>query len=168
MPDQSNRSINIGGNASNNTMITGDGNVGRDQITTTSTTTTIGFQQQQDKDEFLKQLDELRTALREVKTEVAGISELDIDLKEEIEAEVLEQIKELKEAKESAVELAVGETPSDDVLDSINKSIENAGGVFSSIEQIGAGVTGLAKQVAPIIRKAIPMLASARHLIGLP
>src|ERR1700745_3218887 len=87
----------VGGNAS---FSAGGDMVAGDKITqTTTTTVTKGFKQDDDKQKFLQQIDELRATLRELQTKTAEAPGLSQDAKDEIAAEVLQQVNTLKKAK---------------------------------------------------------------------
>jgi hypothetical protein len=80
----------VGGNAS---FSAGGDMVAGDKITQTTTTTTVnnGFKQDDDKQKFLQQIEELRAALRELQAKTAEAPGLSQDAKDEIAADVLQQ-----------------------------------------------------------------------------
>ena len=139
--------------------------VGRDKITTTTTNT--GFKEQANKDEFLAQVEELRAALRDIRSQVAGIEQLDEDAKEELEAEILQQVKALKDSRQEAEQIEVGQPPASDKIESVKATFEGAEAFLDRIKKIGETVTGFASEVVPIVAKALPLLASTKQLIGL-
>ena len=132
------------------------------------TTAHAGFDDQAQKQEFLKQMDELRSALREIKSQVEGIEQFDEDAKDQLVMELLQQVSELKQAKEDAEQLEPGQSPSADKLQSVGQCLDKAGGLLDKIKGIGNSAAGIAESVAPILAKALPILASARHLLGIP
>src|SRR6266478_2454244 len=96
----------VGGNAS---FSAGGDMVAGDKVTQTTTTTTInnGFKQDDDKQKFLQQIEELRATLRELQTKTAEAPGLSQDAKDEITTEVLQQVNTLKKAKDEAAGLPV-------------------------------------------------------------
>ena len=184
MSNQSNRSK--GGEATENAIQTGDqkisggfhfGSVGRDVNMKAGgdivagdkvTTTHAGFDDQSQKQEFLKQMDQLRLALREIKSQLDAVEEFDEDAKDQLVMEILQQVSELKQAKQQAEQLEPGQSPSADKLQSVGQCLDKAGGLLDKIKGIGNSAAGIAETVAPILAKALPILASARHLLGIP
>lgn len=138
--------------------------VGGDKVTTTH----AGFDDQTQKQEFLKQMDELRAALREIKSQVEGVEQFDEDAKDQLEMEILQQVSELKQAKQDAQQLEPGQSPPEDKLQSVGQCLDKADGLLDKIKGIGDSAAGIAESVAPIVAKALPILASARHLLGIP
>jgi len=107
MSDATKGGFNIGSVGGNVTVSAGGDVVAGDKVTTTTSTTTItnGFKQEKDKQQFVRNIEELRTALRELQTkiqEAAGVSQ---DDKDKIAAEVMQQVIALKTAKEEASSL---------------------------------------------------------------
>src|ERR1700720_4449446 len=72
---------------------------------------TNGFKQDDDKQKFLQQIDELRATLRELQTKTAEAPGLSQDAKDEIAAEVMQQVNVLKKAKDEAAGLPVAQEP---------------------------------------------------------
>jgi hypothetical protein len=131
-------------------------------------TTTTGFQQQSDKDEFVKQLGELRSALRDIKTQIADIERLDEDAKDELSLDILQQLSELKNAMAQAEGLDVGRAPPSEQFESVTGCLDRTGLVLDKIKSLGENASELAANVTPVLLRTLPLLASARHLIGLP
>lgn len=138
--------------------------VGGDKVTTTN----LGFDDHAQKQEFLTQLDELRSALREIKSQVESVEHLDEDAKDQLVVEILQQVSELQQAKQDADQLEPGQPPPADRLQSVGQCLEKAGGLLDKIKGIGDTASGFADSVAPIVAKALPILVSTRHLLGLP
>ncbi len=140
--------------------------VAGDKVTIT-TTNTAGFKEQANRDEFVAQLEELRDALRDIRSQIAGIKQLDEDAREELEAEILQQVRALKDSKQQAEQIDVGQPPASDIIESVKATLEGTAGFLVKIKNIGETVTEFASDVAPIVAKALPLLASATRLIGL-
>jgi DNA repair exonuclease SbcCD ATPase subunit len=132
------------------------------------TTTNAGFDDQQQKQEFLQQMDELRAALREIKSQVESVESFDEDAKDQLVMEILQQVSELKQAQQEADQLEPGQPPPADKLKSVGQCLEKAGGLLDKIKGIGDTAAGIAERVVPIVARALPILASARHLLGIP
>src|ERR1700732_3230832 len=91
MSDAPKGGFNIGSVGGNVSVSAGGDVVAGDKVTTTTSTTTItnGFKQEQDKQQFVRNIEELRTALVELQSkiqEAAGVSQ---DDKDKIAAEVM-------------------------------------------------------------------------------
>lgn len=136
--------------------------VGGDKVTTTH----AGFDDQAQKQEFLDQLDELRSAMREIKSQVESVEQYDEDTKDQLVMEALQQVSALKQAKQDADQLEPGEAPPADTLQAVGQCLEKAGGLLDKIKSIGDTASGIAESVMPIVAKALPIVASARHLLG--
>jgi hypothetical protein len=121
----------VGGNAS---FSAGGDMVAGDKITQTTTTTTVnnGFKQDDDKQKFLQQIDELRAALRELQTKTAEAPGLSQDAKDEIAAEVMQQVNVLKKAKDEAAGLPVAQEPAPATLQVIQQGLESTGTVLDA------------------------------------
>lgn len=139
--------------------------VGHDKVTTT---THAGFNDQAQKQEFLKEMDELRAALREIKSQVESVEQFDEDSKDQLVMEILQQVSELKQTKQEAEQLEPGQRPAEVKLQSVGQCLDKAGGLLDKIKGIGDSAAGIAESVAPVLAKALPILASARHLLGIP
>jgi hypothetical protein len=157
----------VGGNAS---FSAGGDMVAGDKITQTTTTTTInnGFKEDDDKQKFLQQIDELRAALRELQTKTAEAPGLSQDAKDEIAAEVMQQVNVLKKAKDEAAGLAVAQEPAPATLQVIQQGLESTGTVLDKVKTLCDKAIGIGKEIEPYVSKALPILLSARHLFGLP
>ncbi len=171
MPDQD-RSSGSGGISSGGDMQINAGGdvVGRDKVTTTTTTTTTnsaGFKDQANKDEFVAQLDELRDALRDIRSQIAGVEQLDEDAKEELEAEILQQVQALKDSRQQAEQIDVGQPPAGDTIELVKATLAETEGFLGKITKIGETATEFSTDVAPIVARALPLLASATRFFGL-
>ena len=70
-----------------------------------------GFKQDDDKQKFLQQIEELRAILREFQAKTAEAPVLSQDTKDEIAAEVLQQVNALKKTRDKAAGLPVAQQP---------------------------------------------------------
>ena len=157
----------VGGNASFNA---GGDMVAGDKITQTTTTTTVnnGFKQDDDKQKFLQQIDELRAMLRELQTKMAQAPGLSQDAKDEIAAEVLQQVNTLKKTKDEAAALPVAQQPRPETLQVIEQGLESTSTVLDKVTTLYDKAVGICEKIEPYVSKALPILVSARHLFGLP
>jgi hypothetical protein len=156
----------VGGNAS---FTAGGDMVAGDKITqTTTTTVNNGFKQDDDKQKFLQQIEELRAALRELQAKTAEASALSQDAKDEIAAEVLQQVNTLKKAKDEAAGLPVAKQPPPEKLQVIEQGLESTGTVLDKVTALCDKAAGFGEKIEPYVSKALPILVSARHLFGLP
>ena len=157
----------VGGNAS---FTAGGDIVAGDKITQTTTTTTVnnGFKHEDDKQKFLQQIEELRAALRELQAKTAEGPGLTQDAKDEIAAEVLQQVNTLKKAKDEAAGLPVAKQPPPEKLQVIEQGLESTGTVLDKVTALCDKAAGFGEKIEPYVSKALPILVSARHLLGLP
>ncbi len=154
---------NVGGNVS----IEAGGDVVGGDKTTTTTTITTGFKQEEDKQKFVQQVEELRQQLRQVKAEIETSEGIDEDEKDAIIMEVMQQVKTLKTAKDEAEQLSVQQEPSKEKRDVIESSLNQTSSLLDSATKLVGNASNLADKVGPLIKQATPILASAWHLFGL-
>jgi len=157
----------VGRNASFNA---GGDLVAGDKITQTTTTTTVknGFKQDDDKQEFLQQIEELRATLRNLQAKTAEAPGLSQDAKDEIAAEVMQQVNVLKKAKDEAAGLSVAQPPPPGTLQVIQHALESTGRVLDKVKGLCDQAIGIGEKIEPYVSTALPILLSARHLFGLP
>jgi hypothetical protein len=156
----------VGGNAS----FSAGGDIIAGDKTTQTTTTTVnnGFRQNDDKQRFLQQIDELRATLRELQTKTAEAPGLSQDAKDEIAAEVMQQVNVLKKAKDEAAGMPVAQQPPPGTLQVIQQGLESTGTVLDKVTTLCDKAVGIGEKIEPYVSKALPILLSARHLFGLP
>jgi hypothetical protein len=156
----------VGGNAS---FTAGGDMVAGDKITQTTTTTgENGFKQDDDKQKFVQQIEELRAALRLLQAKTAEEPGLSQDAKDEIAAEVLQQVNALKKATDEAARLPVAQQPRRETLQVIEQGLESTGTVLDKVTTLCDKAAGFGEKIEPYVSKALPILVSARHLFGLP
>jgi hypothetical protein len=156
----------VGGNA---TFNAGGDIVAGDKITQTTTPTlNNGFKKDDDKQKFLQQIDELRATLRGLQAKMAEAPGLSEDAKEEIAAEVLRQVNVLKKTKDEAAGLPVAQPPPPGTLQVIQQGLESTGTVLDKVKILCDQAVGIGEKIEPYVSKALPILLSARHLVGLP
>jgi wyosine [tRNA(Phe)-imidazoG37] synthetase (radical SAM superfamily) len=156
----------VGGNAS---FRAGSDMVAGDKITQTTTTTVEnGFKQDDDKQKFLQQIEELRAALRELQAKTAEVPGLSQDAKDEIAAEVLQQVNTLKKARDEAAGLPVAEQPPPEKLQVIEQGLESTSTLLDKVTALCDKAEGFGEKIEPYVSKALPILLSSRHLFGLP
>src|SRR2546423_7403263 len=88
---------NVGGGVN---LSAGGDITGGDKTTTVTTTIEKGFAGEEQKQQFQAEIEQLREALRAMKTEIEASASLDRDKKEEVIGDILEQVKALKDIKE--------------------------------------------------------------------
>src|ERR1700758_4532722 len=121
----------VGGNAS---FSAGGDMVAGDKITQiTTTTVNNGFKQDDDKQKFLQQIEELRATMRELQSKMAEAPGLSQDAKDEIAAEVLQQVNVLKKTKDQAAGLPVSQQPPRETLQVIEQGLETTGTVLEKV-----------------------------------
>jgi hypothetical protein len=135
---------------------------------TTTATVTNGFKQADDKQKFLQQIDELQVKLRELQTKTAEAPGLSQDAKDEIAAEVMQQVRTLKKTKDEAAGLPVAQQPPPGTLQAIQQGLESTGTVLDKVRTICNKAAAIGETIEPYVSKALPILLSARHLFGIP
>ena len=157
---------NVGGNVS----IEAGGDVVGGDKTTTTTTITTGFKQEEDKQEFIQQVEELRKQLRQVKSEIETTEGIDEDDKDAIIMEVMQQVKALKTAKDEAEQLPAQQEPSQEKRDAIETPLNGVDNVISKVSAVFNKAADIGDKVRKIncLKLVFPILASTRHLFGLP
>jgi hypothetical protein len=139
-----------------------------DKTTKATTTTNNGFKQEDDKQKFLQQIDELRATLRELQAKVAETPGLSEDAKDEIAADVAQHVNVLRKAKDEAAGLPVAQPPPPGTLQVIESSLTSTGTLLDKVTAICDKAIGVGEKVQPYLSKALPILLLARHLFGLP
>jgi len=169
MSDKSSKGGFNFGNVGGNVSIEAGGDVVAGDKTTTTTITT-GFKQEQDKQEFIQQVEELRQQLRQVKSEIEDAEGIDEDEKDAIVMEVMQQIKALKTAKDEAGQLPAQQEPSQEKRDAIEAPLNGVNSIVSKVSKVFDKAAEIGDKVKKInsLRLILPVLASARHLFGLP
>ncbi len=163
MSNEKTGGIHINGTGRDVKVEAGGDIVGGDKVTTTH----VVFGDRAHKQEFLDQLDELRSALREIKSQIESVEQYDEDTRDQLVMEILQQVSSLKQAKQDADQMEPGEAPPAHTLQSVGQCLENAGGLLDKIKSIGETASGITKSVMPIVARALPIVASARHLLGI-
>lgn len=162
---------NIGGNV---TIQQAEGDlVGRDKITTTQhipatpAMLTYGFKQAADKTEFLQQIEEVRTLLRELKSAVEALNDLHPDQKDELAMDVMQQVKDLKTVKDIAETIVIGQEASQEQVNLVKKSLDKTATLLMQpLKNIGGRATG-AEKIGSAATNALSLLAHVRRLLGL-
>jgi hypothetical protein len=156
----------VGGNFSQSA----GGDIVAGDKTTQSTTTTInnGFKQEDDKQKFLQQIDEIRATLRELQARVAEAPGLSEDTKDEIAADVAQHVNALRKAKDEAAELPAAQQPRQETLEVIERGLTGTGTLLDKVATLCDKAIGVGEKVQPYLSRALPILLSARHLFGLP
>lgn len=163
-------SISIGGNVGGNVDVKQAGGdiVGGDKVTTTTTTMTYGFKQEADKATFVQQLEDLRVLLREMKAGIEGAEGLDADQKDEAAMAVLQLVNDLKTVKDEAHATPAGKEAPKDKKVAVADRLDKTNAFLEKLKKLGETSAAIGQKVGPLLVKALPLLASARHLFGLP
>jgi translation initiation factor 2 gamma subunit (eIF-2gamma) len=156
---------NIGGNVSQSA---GGDMVGGDKTTTTTTTIQKGFADEEKKEQFHSEIEQFREGLRAMKTEIEASAALDQDKKDEVIAEILQQVKALKEVKEKTAEVPPGGPAPAQVATEIEGTLDRAGGIVDKLQGLAGKAGDVAETVSKFAVKYGPLILSARHLFGLP
>ena len=157
------------GTVGGDVTISAEGDVGGGTKTTTTTTITqIGFPGEAEKQQFHSEIEQFREALRAMKAEIEASASLDQDKKDEVVSDILEQIKSLKEVKEKTADLPTGESAPAQIATEVEGALDRAGGIIDKLKDLATKTWEGAEAVGKIAVKYGPLIASARHLFGLP
>lgn len=160
---------NVGGNVN---IDAGGDVVGGDKTTTTTTTTTTtithGFKEPEDKADFIRQIEALRKNMREMKSHIESLENFDEDERDELVLEIMNRIKGLKTVKEKADDVPAGEEAAEDVVKVFGDYLDKTSTFMEKLQAVGKKTAEFGERVTPIIKSALPVLLSARHLFGLP
>lgn len=157
----------VGGDA---TFSAGGDIVAGDKITETTTSVTEiggGFKDETDKQRFLLQIDEIRTALRGLQGEIQTAPVVSDDDKDELATAVLQQIGALRTTKEEAAGVVVAEPPSKEKRNKIAQTLQDTCAVLDRVRGVCDRTVEIADKVSPYVSKALPMVTTARELLGL-
>src|SRR4051794_22148333 len=153
--------INIGSVGGNFSQSAGGDIVAGDKTTQTTTTTiNNGFKQEDDKQRFLQQIDELRASLRELQSKMAEAPGLSEDARDEIAAAVLQQVNVLRKAKDEAAGLPVAQRPPAGTLQVIEGGLASTGSLLDKIATLCDKAVGVGETIQPYLSKALPILLS--------
>src|SRR5436190_7690162 len=111
---------------------------GRDIVGGDQATTQIGFAGEDQKQQFHSEIEQLREALRTMKTEIEASVSLDQDKKDEAISEILQQVQALKEVKEKATEVAPGKAVPAKIAAEIEGALDRAGGIVDKLQSVAA------------------------------
>ena len=125
------------------------GNVGGNVITkaggdivagdkTTTTTTQVGFAAEEQKQQFHSEIEQLREALRAMKTEIEASVSLNQDKKDEAISDILQQVKALKEVKEKANAVTPGKAVPAKMATEIEGALDRASGIVDRLQNVAA------------------------------
>jgi len=155
---------NVGGSVEINQA--GGDVVKGDKITTT--TTSIGFQQEADKQQFVDHVETLRTLLRELKSEIETSKVVNADDRDDFIMELMAELRDLRTVKETAEQTPVGKPPPAETQSTFEKYLQKTESFMDKAAQFGEKAAELAIKVSPLVGKALPLLLQARRLFGIP
>ena len=143
--------------------------VARDKITSTTTTTSIwkGFAAEPEKKDFQSQIDQLREALRTIRTQIEAHPSLSVDQKEEAAGQIISHSQELKEVKERTADIPTGKPAAVEVASAVETTLKRADGIVDKLKGMADKTAGLAETVGKFAATYGPLLAKARQLFGL-
>jgi hypothetical protein len=158
------------GNVGGSVKVKAVGDVVAGDKTTTTTTTTIerGFAGDEQKQQFQSEIDQLREALRVMKTEIEASASLQQDKKDEVISDILEQIKALKQVKEETAVVPTGKPAPAEIATKVEGALDRAAGIVDKLQGVASKSVEIAETVGKFAVKYGPLILSARHLFGLP
>ncbi|PCJ12624.1 MAG: hypothetical protein COB04_17455 [Gammaproteobacteria bacterium] len=147
--------------------------VAGDKVTTTNTSTNnitnnYGFAQEEEKQQFLQKMDELRNYAKEINSRVDDLEGVDDDQKEALEDELTEQIKAIRQLKKVADQVEAGSEVAPGIASQIEKQVDFISNGLDKLNQLGEKSSNFMETVGNVLIKASPLLLSARHLFGIP
>lgn len=129
-----------------------------DKITTTSTTY-HGFQQEADKAQFLAELDNLRAALRTIKSAVEAAAEKDQDARDLLSANLSQQILALNDLKTQAAALPVAHAATPQQTTTVTECLKTTSELLNKAQTFG-------EKAAEIGLKLLPAVTALAALFG--
>jgi len=160
---------NIGGNAN---MNAGGDIVGGDKNTTITTTSNQvvqkGFKDDNDKKEFLNQIKTFQGMMRDIKKEIENNKDIDEDEKDDLVMEIMSQIKALKTVNQDANDISPGTEIEEEKSSIFEKKLNQTSQFMDHIEQFANKTKSISEKIIPTVKQMLPILASARHLFGIP
>jgi len=167
MSETSEGGFNIG-SVGGSVSVTAGGDVVAGDKNTTTTTITNGFKQEEDKQKFMRDIEELRSALRELQTKIQDAAGVSQDDKDKLVADVMQQVIALKTAKEEAGNLPVAQTGPPNKSKRIANYLDTTKTLLDKLNELGAKAVEIGATLKPYVEKALPLLLSARMLFGIP
>ncbi len=140
----------------------------RETTETTTTTITYGFKHDTDKIAFLDQIEALRATLRDIKNAVEALDDVDQDEKDEVAADVMQQVNELNTVKKEAEATPAGKEAPKEKADLMGKYLDKTTTLMEKLKKMGEATAAASEKIIPAVIKALPLLASVRRLFGLP
>jgi glutaredoxin 2 len=126
--------------------------VARDKITITDHSTHYhGFKKEQDKEQFLSEIKNLRTLLRSIKGEIEGSDQLDQPERDEMSLNLIQQIKALKAVKKETANLLAGQEASSEQTLSITDCFEKTNELMDKAHAFGEKVAELSIKITPVV-----------------
>jgi len=154
--------VSVGGNLQN---IQVDGDIiWGDKIMITTT----GFKQEQDKQDFLKQIEELRATLRQMLAEISNAQELDQETKDGLVLEVAVQINQLGTAKTTAKTVAVAQQVPEEERKTLEDCLKSTETLLDKVKSAGKKVAEWTATLAHHVEIGLSILVSAKQLFGMP
>jgi hypothetical protein len=125
-----------------------------------------GFKQENDKQQFIVELEKLRTVMRDMRNEIIAIDCENEDDKDEIFSALIAQINALKQAKQQVEEIPIGEQATTEQTHSIQDYIESTHEIIERAQTFGETMEDLTMKLTPLIAAAQPMLMTIKSLFG--
>jgi hypothetical protein len=107
---------------------------------------------------------------------IRGGPHLDQDAKDELTASILQHVSELNRVKNATAEIPVGRGATKPAkLDIVETSLDKTSALLDRLQstadgaiKLGGKAIAFSSTVGPLIAKVVPLVASARHLLGIP
>jgi len=132
----------------------------------TTETHVQGLQNEQDKQNFISQLEALRGLLREVKQQVESSAALDENSKDALVLDIMQHLQALNSAKQQTQEIAPGTKAAGAKSQGLLECIEGTKSLMDKAQQWGEKAAELTVKLAAVMDKVTPLIVKARTLLG--
>jgi DNA repair exonuclease SbcCD ATPase subunit len=122
------------------------------------------FKDEKDKEDFSQQINELRNKMRQIKSQVDDIEELDEEFKDQIILEIMQQLSDLSSAQKEAASFPVGKGLPKHKVDVVSRTLDKTNTLMGKLQKIGEKSAAFAQSLAPIAAT----LLSVRQLFSVP
>ena len=142
--------------------------IGRDKVTTTTTTVTTGFKQETDKQNFMDKLEKLCEQLEKIKSAIESADSVAKNDRRALVAEIMQEVVALESAKEAAKNTPVGTGSPHETHNILKGYLESVERFLEKAQNFSEKAAEITIKLAPCFEKAISLLTGARNLFGLP
>jgi len=134
-----------------------------------TTTVSMGFKQEEDKQKFIQQLEMIHAQLQAMRTEVTKVEGVNLneDDKYALINAITEQLKELGIIKNEAKDLPIAIEPSLETAERFKNWVNSIKKLFENAKAFGEEVAEIQLKLEPYVEKGLSLLAIAKSFIGI-